>query len=301
MSTSPGGAAAPGSGPAGFTPPPAAKLSLNTATVGRQWNLRQMIEACARHDVRGISPWRDKLAELGVEEAARLVRANGLAVTGLCRGGMFPAADAAGRQAALDDNRRAVDDAATLGAHCLVLVVGGIVPGTRDLPGARQMVIDGIGALLDHARACKVPLAIEPLHPMYCADRACVNTIDQALDICDVLEPRAAGQAPSGAIGVAVDAYHVWWDPNLARAIARIGRERLLGYHICDWLVPTKDLLNDRGMMGDGVIDLPALRALVEAQGYQGMHEVEIFSHHWWQQDPDLVMRTIKERHQACS
>src|SRR5690606_9346325 len=222
-------------------------------------------------------------------EAARLVRANGLAVTGLCRGGMFPAADAAGRQAALDDNRRAVDDAATLGAHCLVLVVGGIVPGTRDLPGARQMVIDGIGALLDHARACKVPLAIEPLHPMYCADRACVNTIDQALDICDVLEPRAAGQAPSGAIGVAVDAYHVWWDPNLARAIARIGRERLLGYHICDWLVPTKDLLNDRGMMGDGVIDLPALRALVEAQGYQGMHEVEIFSHHWWQQDPDLV------------
>jgi sugar phosphate isomerase/epimerase len=286
---------------AGFAPPAASKLSLNTATVGKQWNLRQMIEACARHEVRGISPWRDKLAELGVGEAARLIRSHGLTVTGLCRGGMFPAADAAGRKAALDDNRRAVDDAATLGAQCLVLVVGGIVPGTRDLPGARQMVMDGIAELLDHARACQVPLAIEPLHPMYCADRACVNTIDQALDICDAVEPRAAGEAPSGAIGVAVDAYHVWWDPNLARAIARIGGERLLGYHICDWLVPTKELLNDRGMMGDGVIDLPALRAMVEGQGYEGLHEVEIFSMHWWRQDPDAVMRTIRERHLRCS
>ena len=117
----------------------------------------------------------------------------------------------------------------------------------------------------------------------------------------DAVEPRRDGAAPSGAIGVAVDAYHVWWDPNLARAIARIGRERLLGYHICDWLVPTTDLLNDRGMMGDGVIDLPALRSMVEAQGYTGLHEVEIFSTYWWQQDPDEVMRTIKERHQRCS
>ena len=280
--------------------PSAELLSLNTATVGKQWNLRQMIEACARHDVRGISPWRDKLAELGVDEAARLIRQHGLTVTGLCRGGMFPAADAAGRRAALEDNRRVVDGAATLGAQCLVLVVGGIVPGTRDRPGARQMVFDGISELLEYARG-KVPLAIEPLHPMYCADRACVNTIDQALDICDAVEPLAKGASPSGAIGVAVDAYHVWWDPNLAAAIARIGRERLLGYHICDWLVPTKDLLLDRGMMGDGVIDLPALRALVEAQGYGGLHEVEIFSNHWWQQDPDEVMRTIKERHRRCS
>ena len=296
MSTS--GASNAGSG----RPTPAAELlSLNTATVGKQWNLRQMIEACARHDVRGISPWRDKLAELGVDEAARLIHQHDLTVTGLCRGGMFPAADAAARRAALDDNRRAVDDAATLGAQCLVLVVGGIVPGTKDLPGARQMVFDGISELLEHARASKVPLAIEPLHPMYCADRACVNTIDQALDICDALEPRKDGVAPSGAIGVAVDAYHVWWDPNLGRAIARIGRDRLLGYHICDWLVPTTDLLLDRGMMGDGIIDLPALRAMVEAQGYIGLHEVEIFSTHWWQRDPDEVMRTIKERHQRCS
>ena len=281
--------------------PSADRLSLNTATVSKRWNLREMIEGCARHDVRGISPWRDKLAEMGVEEAARLIRRHDLTVTGLCRGGMFPAADENGRRRALDDNRRAVDEAAALGAKCLVLVVGGVVPGTRDLPGARDMVREGIAALLEYARRSNVPLAIEPLHPMYCADRACVNTLDQALDICDAVEPRQNGATPSGAIGVAVDAYHVWWDPNLARAIERAGRERLLGYHICDWLVPTKDLLLDRGMMGDGVIDLPALRAMVEAQGYQGFHEVEIFSTHWWQQDPDEVMRTIKDRHLRCS
>jgi sugar phosphate isomerase/epimerase len=276
-------------------------LSLNTATVSKQWNLRQMIEGCARHGVRGISPWRDKLAELGVDEAARLIRQHDLTVTGLCRGGMFPAADAAERRSALEDNRRAVDDAVTLGSRCLVLVVGGIVPGTRDLAGARQMVQDGIAELLEYARACGMPLAIEPLHPMYCADRACVNTIDQALAICDAVEPRQPGVAPSGAIGLAVDAYHVWWDPDLAAAIGRIGKERLLAYHICDWLVPTRDLLLDRGMMGDGVIDLPALRAMVQAQGYRGFHEVEIFSTDWWQRDPDEVMRTIKERHQRCT
>ena len=184
-------------------------------------------------------------------------------------------------------------------AQCLVLVVGGIVPGTRDRPGARQMVFDGISELLEYARG-KVPLAIEPLHPMYCADRACVNTIDQALDICDAVEPFAKGASPSGAIGVAVDAYHVWWDPNLAAAIARIGRERLLGYHICDWLVPTKDLLLDRGMMGDGVIDLPRIRGWLEAAGYEGSHEVEIFSaENWWKREPDEVLRICRERHGA--
>jgi sugar phosphate isomerase/epimerase len=282
-------------------PPDASRLSLNTATVRVQWNLRETIEGCARHGIRGISPWRDKLDELGAAEAARLIRLHELTVTGLCRGGMFPAADPAGRRAALDDNRRAIDDAATIGAQCLVLVVGGIVPGTRDLVGARRMVHDGIAELLEPARAAGVALAIEPLHPMYCADRACVNTLDQALDLCDAIEPRRAGEPPSGALGVAVDAYHVWWDPNLARALERAGRERLLGYHICDWLVPTTDLLNDRGMMGDGVIDLPALRRLVEAQGYPGFHEVEIFSNRWWQQDGDLVLRTVRERHRDAS
>jgi len=282
-------------------PPPAELLSLNTATVREQWNLRQMIEGCARHGIRGISPWRDKLDELGAAEAARLIRQHDLTVTGLCRGGMFPAADAAGRRAAIDDNRRAIEDAATIGARCLVLVVGGLPAGSKDLAGARQMVIDGIAAVLDHARANRVPLAIEPLHPMFCADRACVNTLDQALDICDTLDPRQTGGRPSGAIGVAVDAYHVWWDPNLARALGRAGAERLLAYHICDWLVPTTDLLLDRGMMGDGVIDLPALRALVEGQGYRGFHEVEILSTRWWQRDPDEVLRIVRDRHLSCS
>ncbi len=295
------GALAAGASQPAVAPPPAELLSLNTATVREQWNLRQMIEACARHGIRGISPWRDKLDELGAQEAARLIRQHELTVTGLCRGGMFPAADAAGRQAAIDDNRRAIDDAATIGARCLVLVVGGMVPGTKDLAGARQMVADGIARVLDHARACRVPLAIEPLHPMYCADRACVNTLDQALDLCDALDPAPAGARPSGAIGVAVDAYHVWWDPNLARALERACPERLLAYHICDWLVPTTDLLLDRGMMGDGVIELPALRALVEANGYRGFHEVEILSTRWWQRDPDEVLRIARERHVRCS
>lgn len=281
--------------------PDPARLSLNTATVREQWNLAQMIDGCARHGIRGISPWRDKLAELGAAEAARRIRANDLQVSGLCRGGMFPAADAAGRRAAIEDNLRAIDDAATLGARCLVLVVGGVVPGTRDLDGARTMVRDGLAAILPHARACGVPLAIEPLHPMYCADRACVNTIDQALDLCDELDPAMQGREPSGAIGVAVDAYHVWWDPRLSQALARAGAARLLAYHICDWLVPTRDLLLDRGMMGDGVIDLPMLRTVVEANGYRGAHEVEILSTDWWQRDPDEVLRIVRERHLGSS
>ncbi len=281
--------------------PDPGRLSLNTATVREQWNLRQMIEGCARHGIRGISPWRDKLAELGAEPAARLIREHDLTVTGLCRGGMFPASDAVGRCAAIEDNRRAIDDAATIGARCLVLVVGGMVPGTKDLVGARQMVLDGIAEILEHARASRVPLAIEPLHPMYCADRACVNTVAQALDLCDALEPRETGAGPSGAIGIAVDAYHVWWDPLLAQALERAGPERLLAYHICDWLVPTTDLLLDRGMMGDGVIDLPALRELVERHRYDGFHEVEILSRRWWQRDPDEVLRTVCERHRRCS
>ena len=265
-------------------------LSLNTATVREQCSLAQAIEGCARHGIRGISPWRDKLAELGLARAVQMIRAHELTVTGLCRGGMFPAADAAGRRTAIEDNLRAVDDAQALGAHCLVMVVGGLPPGSRDLDGARAMVRDGLAATLEHARSASVPIAIEPLHPMYCADRACVNTLDQALDLCDEL---------GDGIGVAVDAYHVWWDPRLEAAIARAGARRLLAFHLCDWLVPTRDLLLDRGMMGDGVIDLKRLRRLVQAHGYAGFHEVEILSQHWWRQPADEVLRTLKERHSA--
>ena len=271
-------------------------LSLNTATVRERWNLAQMIEGCARHGIRGISPWRDKLDELGAAEAARRILAAGLTVTGLCRGGMFPARTQAGRKAAIRDNLKAIEDAATIGAKCLVLVVGGLPAKSRDLAGAREQVMEGIAAILPHARQCGVPLAIEPLHPMYAADRACVNTLAQALDLCDALDPKR-----SGALGVAVDVYHVWWDPELQAQIKRAGRKRVLAYHICDWLVPTTDLLLDRGMMGDGVIDLKRIRSWIEGAGYRGFHEVEIFSRaNWWRRDPDEVLRIIKKRHRGC-
>jgi len=278
------------------SPPDPELLSLNTATVREKWSLREAIEGCARHGIRGISPWRDKLAALGVKEAAKLIRDNGLKVTGLCRGGMFPAADRKGRQAALDDNLRAIDEAAALGARCLVLVAGGLPAESKDLGGARAMVRDGIGEVLDRARGAGVALAIEPLHPMYCADRACVNTMSHALDLCDELD-----SGKGGALGVAVDVYHVWWDPDLKRQIERAGDRRLLAFHVCDWLTPTTDLLNDRGMMGDGVIDIPLIRSWMEEAGYRGFHEAEIFSaRNWWKREPDEVLGVVQRRHQEC-
>ena len=262
-------------------------LSLNTATVRKQWSLAQIIDGCARHEIRGISPWRDQVAALGLKNAAKSIRDNGLTVTGLCRGGFFTAKDWK------DDNLRAIEEAHALGAQCLVLVVGGLLPGSKDLISSRNRVMEGIAAVLPEARKAGVPLAIEPLHPMQAAERACVNTLEQALDICDAL---------GDGIGVAVDVYHVWWDPKLEAQIGRTGKERLLAYHICDWLVPTRDLLNDRGMMGDGVIDLPRIRGWVQAVGYAGFQEVEIFSElDWWKRDPDEVLRTALERAKDCS
>jgi sugar phosphate isomerase/epimerase len=266
-------------------------LSINQATTRPQWTLEQAIAGYARHGVQGIAVWRDKLAECGVRTAAAALKAAGMTVTGLCRGGMFPAADKAGRQAAIDDNKRAVDEAVGIGAQCLVLVVGGLPQGSKDIAGARSQVRDGIAALLPHARAAKMPIAIEPLHPMYAADRACVNTMAQANDLCDEL---------GEGLGIAVDVYHVWWDPDLEREIRRAGKARILGFHVCDWLVPTADLLLDRGMMGDGVIDIPRIRGWVEAAGYDGFAEVEIFSaNNWWKRDPDEVVRTCIERHRS--
>ena len=266
-----------------------AQLSINLATLRNGSTFGQMVDDCLRHGVTAISPWRDQVAAVGLQQAASIVRANNLRVTGLCRGGMFPADTPAGRQAAIDDNRRAIDEAAELDADCLVLVVGGLPGTSKDIGEARKMVADGIAAILPHARASKVPLAIEPLHPMYAADRACVNTVDQALDI--------ANQVGEG-VGVAIDVYHVWWDPNLSAAIARAGSEgRIYAHHICDWLVPTTDMLLDRGMMGDGVIDLKGIRAMIEAAGYHGPQEVEIFSRdNWWKRPGDEVVRTCVER-----
>ena len=282
--------------------PDAGLLSLNTATVRKQWTLPQIIDGCVRHGIRGISPWRDQVAAAGLKESAQRIRDSGLTVTGYCRGGMFPAIDREGRLAAHDDNRRAVDEALTIGAPCLVLVVGGLpqdrdgVIRSKDLAGAREMVRDGIGDLLEYARSAGMPLAIEPLHPMYAAERACVTTMAHANALCDEL---------GTGLGIAVDVYHVWWDPNLRREIERAAGatpSRLLAYHICDWLVPTTDLLTDRGMMGDGVIDLKLIRSWMEACGYRGFHEVEIFSeNNWWKRDPDEVLATCRMRHVQCS
>jgi len=264
-------------------------ISLNLATTREVWGFKDAVDGCLRAGITAISPWRDQIAAIGLDEAARIVQANDLQVTGVCRGGMFPAETAAGRQSQIDDNLRAIDEAAALNADCLVLVVGGLPGSSKDLPGARQMVTDGIAAMLPHAQASGVRIAIEPLHPMYAADRACVNTIDQALDICELLGPN---------VGVAIDVYHVWWDPHLAQAIDRAGKmQRIFAHHICDWLVPTRDMLLDRGMMGDGVIDLKAIRSMIEAAGYDGPQEVEIFSKdHWWKQPGNDVLAIIKER-----
>jgi len=266
-------------------------LSLNTATVRQQWNLAEAIEGCVRHNIGSITPWRDQVAECGLDEAAKRIRNAGLTVTSLCRGGWFPAADREGRQTAIDDNLRAIDEAVTLDAACLVMVVGALPKGSKDIEDARSQVFDGMTAIMDHARASNMPLAIEPLHPMYAADRACVNTMKQALDLCDEL---------GDGIGVVADVYHIWWDPELAGQIARAGNDdRLLVYHVCDWLVPTNDLFLDRGMMGDGIIDLKSIRAMVESAGYPGSCEVEIFSQDWWKRDPDEVLRICIERHQT--
>jgi sugar phosphate isomerase/epimerase len=275
-------------------------MSINTATVRKQGDLVAITEACARAEIRAISPWRDQVAAVGLNRAVAAVKDAGLELSGYCRGGMFPA-DPAHLQEARDDNRRAVDEAAALGSPCLVLVVGGLPqfsrPGSapsKDLAAAHAMVEDGIGALLEYARTAKMPLAIEPLHPMYAADRACVNTLSHALDLCDRLDPER-----SGALGVALDVYHVWWDPRLYDDIRRTGPERMLAYHVCDWLVPTRDLLLDRGMMGDGAIELRRIREAVEAVGFDGFVEVEIFSEDWWSRPLDEVLETCITRHRT--
>jgi sugar phosphate isomerase/epimerase len=266
-------------------------LSLNTATVRQRWDLKQIIDGCIRHDIGGISPWRDQIAECGLEAAAKRVKDAGLRVSGVCRGGMFPAADAAGRMKNIEDNVRAIDEAVALEAECLVLVVGGLPDGSKDLSDAHHQVEDGIARVLEHARANSMPLAIEPLHPMYAADRACVNTLKHALDICDRL---------GDGMGVAIDVYHVWWDLDLEAQIARAGRkDQILAFHVCDWLVPTTDMLLDRGMMGDGIIDIRKIRNWVETAGFDGQCEVEIFSaENWWKRDPDGVLLTCIERYQ---
>ena len=268
------------------------QLSLNTATTGHQWPLARLAQACAHVGLGGIAPWRRDLAGLPPAAARRAIAEAGLACTSLCRGSFLTHAGREQRQAVLDDNRRAVDEAHELGAPSLCMVVGGLSPGSKSLAYARAQVQEMLGLLLEHARPAGVRLAIEPLHPMYAADRSCVSTLASALDLADGI---------GREVGVVVDAYHVWWDPDLERQLHRAGPDRILSYQVCDWLVPTRDLLLDRGMMGDGAIDLKGLGRLVEAAGYRGPVEVEIFSaERWWKTEPLETIRTCAERFLAC-
>lgn len=262
------------------------RLSLNTMTT-KSWNLRQAVEATAAAGLPAVGLWRDRVAEVGVDEAAKLVRDNGLRVSSLCRGGFLTGIEDGG--AALQDNRRAIDEAATLGAPELIMVAGGIPD--RDLPGARARLADRLAALVPYAAERDVRLALEPLHPVFCADRAVISTLGQALAL--------AAPHPATAVGVVVDTFHVWWDPDLAAGIAAAGAQgRISSFQICDWLVPmAADPLVSRGMMGDGVIDFGAIAALVSAAGYDGDIEVEIFNEQVWATDGHTVLTTMKNRY----
>jgi sugar phosphate isomerase/epimerase len=263
------------------------RLSLNQATV-KNVGLKDAVELCARHGIGAIGLWRDRVAEVGVAEAAAAVRGAGLHVSSLCRGGFFTGADAEGRRAALEDNRAAVAEAAALGADTLVLVSGGLVAGSRDLGLARRMVADAIGELVPVAQRLGVRLGIEALHPMFCADRCVISSLAEAVDL--------ALSFPADAVGVVVDTYHVWWDARLHDEIARAAG-RIVSYQVCDWVLPLPpDVLLGRGHLGDGVIDFGPISASVAAAGYDGYVEVEIFNADVWAAPADQTAATVRER-----
>ncbi|HEV2345438.1 MAG TPA: sugar phosphate isomerase/epimerase [Actinocrinis sp.] len=280
-----------------MTAPGLERLALNTATTKR-WTAAEAIEGCVRAAIPAVGLWRDQVAATGLSRTAELSRAAGIAVTSLCRGGFFTAADAHGRAAAIEDNRRAVEEAATLGTDVLVLVCGGLPPGSRDLPGARQMVADGIAEVAPFAAQHGVRLAIEPLHPMFCADRAVVSTLGQALDMAESVDPGPASpNAVAPAVGVVVDTYHLWWDPQLFAMIDRAG-PRILAFQVCDWVLPLPaDALLGRGHVGDGCIDIRAIADAVTAAGYRGYTEVEIFNQEVWDTPGDETLRIMADRH----
>lgn len=267
--------------------PRLARLSLNQATVKRL-GVAQAADACARAGVPAIGLWREPVAETGTAAAAKAVRDAGLRVSSYCRGGFLTGPD---RTAALDDNRRALDEAAQVGSPCLVMVVGGLPDGDRDLAGARARVTDALAELAPHALERGVRLALEPLHPMFCADRSVLSTLGQALDMAEAL--------PEAAAGVVVDAYHVWWDPGVHGQIARAG-SRIASFQACDWVLPLPaDALLGRGMVGDGHADVRGLRRAVDGAGYDGDIEVEIFNERVWEADGDEVVAEVVRRHLA--
>ena len=265
------------------------RLSIHQVTLLKQCSTPQFIDALRRNGIGCTSLWRDKTREYGVERTAQLVADNGIALSGYCFGGLVTSADPGEAASARDEVRRALDEAAAVRAPCLVFVAGGVDPRDKNIAGARARALDGVALLIPHARSVGVKIALEPLHPMICATRSVLSTVKLANAWCDRL-------GAEDIVGIAVDTYAVWWDPDIETEIARAGK-RICSFHVSDWLADTQDLRLDRGMMGDGVIDLPALRRSVEAAGYDGYVEVEIFSQrNWWQRDPDEVIGVIKDR-----
>lgn len=261
----------------------------------KPWSLAECCAQFASVGIGGVSIWRNTVAPeeggVGLEEAVQIVRGSGLAVPAYVRGGFFPAFEGEKRQAAIDHNKRMLDEAAVLGAGQLVLVVGA-VPGMA-LDEARKQVTESIAACVDHAQQVGVRLSIEPLHPMYAGDKSCINRLAEARAVCEQLR--------SDWLGIALDVYHVWWDPDLDREIKLAGEQgTLFGFHVCDWRIDTRHLLTDRGLMGDGCIDIRRIRSLVEAAGFAGFNEVEVFSEQYWAMDQHAYLRLIAERYRAC-
>ncbi|MFJ7330156.1 sugar phosphate isomerase/epimerase family protein [Streptomyces cyaneofuscatus] len=274
---------------------PLSRLSLNQETI-KQWSLPELAEGCVKAGIGQVGLWRAPVQAYGVERTARLLSDAGLTVTSLCRGGFLTALDPADRAAALDDNRRAIDEAAALSTNTLVLVSGGLPPGSRDLYGARERVGDALAELAPYAAGRGVRLAIEPLHPMFASDRCVVSTLAQALDLAE--------RFPAEQVGVVVDTYHVWWDDRAPEQIARAGAAgRIHSFQLADWITPLPEgVLLGRGQLGDGTVDFRALRTEVEAAGFDGPIEVEIFNETLWARDGSEVLAEVAERYlqHAC-
>ena len=261
------------------------RLCVHTITT-KGWELEEAVERYAESGVSGITVWRQWLEGRDPAEAGDRIRAAGLKVVSLCRGGFYPAFEEKDREEAIEDNKRAIEDAAAMGAPLVVLVCGA-VPG-QSLVESRKQITDGIAATLPLAESLGVKLAIEPLHPMYADDRSAINSLASANDVCDELN--------HPLVGIAYDVYHLWWDPDLEEQTKRTAQaDRLFAYHVCDWMTPTTDLLNDRGLMGEGCIDLRGIRALVEKNGFDGMIEVEVFSNRWWEKPTQEFLEAIKQ------
>lgn len=259
------------------------RLCIHTITT-KPWSIEEAAENYAAEGVKGITVWRDALDNRNIRKTGQLLRDQGLNVVSLCRGGFFAAKEKEKRKAAIEDNLKAIDQAAELGAPLMVLVCG--ADPSQSLEDSRKQIREGIETIIPVAKAAGVKLAIEPLHPMYADTRSAINTLAQANDM--------AVQINSPWVGVAVDVYHLWWDPFLEQEIKRCGKDgHLLAFHICDWNSPTTDLLLDRGLMGDGCIPVNQIRSWVEAAGFNGFYEVEIFSNKYWQQDQNLFLKQI--------